>query len=315
MAVSIQKKSRLVFMGTPEFAVFSLVHLARSGHDISLVVTQPDRPKGRGRRLSEPPIKTAARRLGLTVSQPVSVKAILPQLAQIKPDLIVVVAFGQILPQTVLASARMGAVNLHPSLLPRYRGPAPIHWAIINGDEKTGITTMFMDTGTDTGDILLSETAVIRPDDTSASLQDRLAAKGARLLEETIAALSAGRLIPVPQDETQATYAPLLRKKDGHIDWKLPADKVARLIRGMNPWPGAFTYYEQKRLQIFSAHAQAAAVSLPAGTIMESFSDELRVATGRGALVVEEIQGASGKRLPINAFLRGFKMAPGKRLH
>jgi methionyl-tRNA formyltransferase len=309
------KKSNLIFMGTPDFAVPSLQRLVESGYAITGVVTQPDRPKGRGRKLVASPVKTAAQHLKLPVMQPESVTAdrFVGQLKQLKPDFIVVVAFGQILTQAILASSRMGAVNLHPSLLPRYRGPAPIQWALINGEKETGITTMFMDKGTDTGDLLLTETVAIEADDTSATLHDRLAQKGASLLDETIAALSAGRLIPVPQDESQATYAPLLKKSDGHINWDMPAEGVANLVRGMNPWPGAFTFYEKRRLKIFAAHPIPIAAMAPAGTIVAGFPDELRVATSQGILVIDEIQGASGKRLPISDFLRGFAMAPGTR--
>jgi len=316
MAGASVKKSNLIFMGTPDFAVPSLHILAQSGYEITLVVTQPDRPKGRGRKLVAPPVKTAARGLGLPVIQPESVKTdqFTQQLKEIKPDLIVVVAFGQILTQTILESSRMGAVNLHPSLLPRYRGPAPIQWAIINGEKETGITTMFMDKGTDTGDLLLSETVEIKLDDTSDTLHDHLAKKGARLLEETITALSAGRLIPIAQDDAKATYAPLLKKKDGYINWDMPAERVANLIRGMNPWPGAFTFYEKRRLKIFAARVLKIEGSAPAGTIVEGFPDELRVAAREGVLLIEEIQGASGKRLPISAFLHGFKMEPGTLL-
>lgn len=300
-------------MGTPDFAVPALKALNKSGHDVALVVTQPDRPKGRGRKVVPPPVKEVAIRLGYDVLQPASIKTdeFADRMERFEPDLFVVVAFGHILPETLLDLPRIGAINIHASLLPKYRGPAPIQWAIINGERETGVTTMFMDKGLDTGDILLSTKTEITPDDTSATLHDRLAVLGADLLVRTLNGFETKDIKPVPQDHTKATYAPLLKKKDGHIDWEKPAKTLETFIRGMTPWPGAFTFHGNKRLKIFKADPVLMDVAEAPGTVIQSFPDELRVATGKGALSIKEIQGASGKRLIIKDFLRGYKLPPG----
>lgn len=312
-AKKMNKKFIIIFMGTPDFAVPALKALNKSGHDVALVVTQPDRPKGRGRKVVPPPVKEVAIRLGYDVLQPASIKTdeFADRMERFKPDLFVVVAFGHILPETLLALPRIGAINIHASLLPKYRGPAPIQWAIINGERETGVTTMFMDKGLDTGDILLSAKTEITPDDTSATLHDRLAVLGADLLVRTLNGFETKDIKPVPQDHTKATYAPLLKKKDGHIDWEKPAKTLETFIRGMTPWPGAFTFHGNKRLKIFKADPVLMDVAEAPGTVIQSFPDELRVATGKGALSIKEIQGASGKRLIIKDFLRGYKLPPG----
>ncbi len=309
----MNKKFKIIFMGTPDFAVPALKALNKSGHDVALVVTQPDRPKGRGRKVVPPPVKEVAIRLGYDVLQPASIKTdeFADRMERFEPDLFVVVAFGHILPETLLDLPRIGAINIHASLLPKYRGPAPIQWAIINGERETGVTTMFMDKGLDTGDILLSTKTEITPDDTSATLHDRLAVLGADLLVRTLNGFETKDIKPVPQDHTKATYAPLLKKKDGHIDWEKPAKTLETFIRGMTPWPGAFTFHGNKRLKIFKADPVLMDVAEAPGTVIQSFPDELRVATGKGALSIKEIQGASGKRLIIKDFLRGYKLPPG----
>lgn len=304
---------RIVFMGTPEFAVPSLHALVKAGHHLEAVVTQPDRPKGRGRRLTPPPVKVAAEGLGLRVWQPgrLDEPAFAANLAAAKADFFAVVAYGQILPPTLLAMPSGGAVNVHASLLPRYRGPAPINWAIINREPQTGVTTMLMDAGLDTGDILMTASTAVAEDDTAATLSARLARMGARLLVTTLARLAAGALTPRPQDPAAATYAPLLTKADGRIDWSRPAEAIEALVRGLNPWPGAFTFCRGQRLKIWRAHLVPQKGQAPAGTVLAGFSDELRVMTGRGAVCIDELQGASGKRLPAAAFLRGHPIAPG----
>lgn len=304
---------RIVFMGTPEFAVPSLHALARTGHHLAAVVTQPDRPKGRGRRLSAPPVKVAAEGLGLKVLQPTRLAdtALAAALAAARADFFAVVAYGQILPSALLSLPPRGAVNVHASLLPRYRGAAPINWAIINRERQTGVTTMLMDTGLDTGDILMTAATPIAADDTAATLSARLARMGAELLVATLARLAAGELTPRPQDPAAATYAPLLTKADGRIDWRRPAEAVEALVRGLDPWPGAFTFCQGQRLKIWRAHPVPEAGRAPAGTVLDGFSDELRVMTGRGAVCLDEVQGAAGKRLPVAAFLRGNPIAPG----
>ena len=304
---------KVVFMGTPDFAVPALRKLHESPHAVSLVVTQPDRPKGRGRKVLPPPVKRAALDLGYEVIQPRSVRDpdFFDRLASIRPDLIVVIAYGRILPGPLLGLPRLGAVNIHASLLPRYRGPAPIQWAVINGEKETGVTAMHMDAGLDTGDILRTAVTPIAPDDTSGTLHDRLARMGAEVLLETFAQFASGEIRPVPQDPALATYAPMLRKKDGRIDWSRDAAAIECMIRGMDPWPGAFTFLEEKRLKIFRAGTAPGDPSAPPGTVLESFPDELRVAAGTGALAIVELQGASGRRLGIRDFLRGCPVPPG----
>ena len=303
----------IVFMGTPDFAVPTLEALHDSEHELLAVITQPDRPKGRGRKLCPPPVKETAVAHGYSVLQPESVRTdtFHKQMAGLAPDLFVVVAFGQILPQSLLDIPAQGAINVHASLLPRYRGSAPIQWAIINGEEETGVTTMMMDKGMDTGDILLLEKTPIGKNETAAELHDRLSTMGAQTLLATLDKLKAGTLTPVAQDPDKATYAPMLKKRDGEIDWSLPAHRIQCLIRGVTPWPGAFTFSNGMRLKIFKSSVMERDISVPPGTIIECFPGELRVATGEGALAIQEIQGASGKRLPIDDFLCGCKLPDG----
>ncbi len=300
-------------MGTPDFAVPSLQSLHQKGYHLELVVTQPDRPKGRGRRPTAPPVKQKALELNLNLLQPPkpNTAALLDQALQIQPDLLVVIAYGHILSEKILQIPKLGAINVHASLLPQYRGPAPIHWAIMNGDTQTGVTTMFMDAGMDTGDILLSRAEPILPADTAASLHDRLAKVGAELLVQTLKELAAQTLKPTQQDQDKATYAPLLKKQDGHINWHKSAEELEAFIRGMTPWPGAFTFHDQNRLKILKAAPVLEPVSAPAGTVLQPFPDELTVATGMGALSILEIQGPSGRRLAIADFLRGYQLPPG----
>jgi methionyl-tRNA formyltransferase len=309
----MMKAYNIIFMGTPEFAIPSLKAVHASNHRLSLVITQPDRPKGRGRKVIPPPVKQTAIDLGYKVLQPTSVKKkeFVEVVSRNKPDFLVVVAYGRILPKTILQLPKLGTINLHASLLPKYRGSAPIQWAIINGESVTGVTTMLMDEGMDTGDILLAVEEKISPTDTSATLHDRLAELGANLLIDTLNHYSKGQIRPVPQDHNQASQAPLLKKSDGHIMWDAPAEKISAFIRGMTPWPGAFTFHEGKRFKIFNAISVKADVSQAPGTIIKGFADELRVATSKGVLSILEIQGASGKRLKIADFLRGYRMPPG----
>jgi methionyl-tRNA formyltransferase len=312
----VNKKFKIIFMGTPPFAVPTLNALKQNDYDIALVVTQPDRPKGRGRKLIPPPVKTAALHSNLNVIQPSSVKSekFLDQLKRFRPDFLVVIAFGHILPENILKLPKFGAINVHASLLPKYRGPAPIQWAIINGEHQTGVTTMFMEKGMDTGDILLAQKEPILPEDTAATLHDRLALCGADLLIKTLAGFSRSEIKPVPQDPDKATYAPLLQKQDGHINWQTPAEKLEPFIRGMTPWPGAFAFHNETRLKIFKAAPITESISDLPGTVLKAFPDELRVATGQGVLSILEVQGPSGKLLAIADFLRGHKLPPGSVL-
>ncbi len=313
----MKNKPNLIFMGTPDFAVPSLKALFENGYNVLMVVTQPDRPKGRGRKVIPPPVKEAAQSFGYDVIQPVSIKDkdFFDTIVRLKPDIFIVVAYGHILPRNILAIPKTGVINLHASLLPKYRGSAPIQWAIINGEKETGVTTMLLDEGMDTGDILLSSKAKITKVDTSATLHDRLSVLGADLLIKTLKAFENNDINPIAQDHTNATYAPLLKKGDGRIVWEKNAEHIASFIRGVTPWPGAFTFQDNKRLKIFSAKPISVEVDESPGTVVKGFPDELRIATGKGVLAVIEIQGASGKRLLIKDFLMGNQMPPGTVLN
>ena len=304
---------RIVFMGTPEFSVPTLKALGRSDHVLAAVVTNPDRPKGRGRRFTASPVKVAATAEDLQVLQPVSVRdpRFIPTLVELEPDLLVVIAFGQILSAEVLSIPRIGAINVHASILPQYRGAAPIQWAIINGENETGVTTMWMDEGMDSGDMLLTARVPITSKDTAGTLHDVLSHLGANLLIETLNALALGTLIPTPQDHSVATYAPLLKKNDGVMDWTKDADRLDCFVRGMHPWPGAFTFYKRKRLKIVKARAVKKTTDLAPGTVLESFPGDLDVATGDGILRLEEVHLESGKCLPVSEFLMGCGVPPG----
>lgn len=303
----------IIYIGTPEFAVPSFHVLRQSPFDVKLVVTQPDRPRGRGRRLSPPPVKQAAQEFGYDVLQPSNVRdpEFIDALKAFHPDFLVVVAFGQILPAAILAIPRHGTINVHASLLPKYRGPAPIQWAIMRGETQTGVTTMLMDTGVDTGDMLLSDSTPIRSDDTSATLHDRLSRLGADLLVETIRGVWEGTLFPRAQNNAQATYAPMLKKENGRIDWQRSAHAIDGQIRAMTPWPGAFCFFKNKRFKIHRACPIDGVCISPPGTVVPGFPDELRIATGDGVLCILEIQGESGKRIPIKQFMMGSPIALG----
>jgi methionyl-tRNA formyltransferase len=307
----------IVFMGTPDFAVPALQALHAAQCHIALVVTQPDRPKGRGRVLAAPPVKVAAERIGAPVVQPERMRdpRIIARLREIAPDFLVVIAFGHILSQTVLQIPKYGAVNLHASLLPKYRGPAPIQWALIRGEKQTGVTTILMDSGVDTGDMLLRAETDIGPEETSEQLHHRLAHMGGPLLVRTVTQLWQGTLNPTAQNHAEATYAPMLRKADGRIQWTRPATRIDAFIRAMTPWPGAFCYRGDERLKILKARPiDADRGTAPPGTVVAGFPDELRIATAKGCLCIEEIQGVSGKRMRIQDFLRGRPMPPGTLL-
>lgn len=300
-------------MGTPDFAVPSLRRLHESGHRISCVVTQPDRPMGRGRRLKPSAVKSAALELGVPVLQPYSMKErdLIKHLSGANPDLFVVVAFGYILPKCLLNIPGSGSINIHASLLPKYRGPAPIQWAIINQEKETGITAIRMDEGMDTGDILHFSRTTLSMHETVETLYDRLARIGADVLIETINKMEWGDLSVNPQDHAKATYAPILKKSDGRIDWKLPAEKIEAFIRGMTPWPGAFAFIGKERIKMFLARVEPLDLYKPEGTVLQASQGKLWIATGKGALSILEIQAESGKRLFINDFLMGKEIPEG----
>jgi methionyl-tRNA formyltransferase len=308
---------RLVFMGTPDFAVASLEALLRSNDSVVGVVTQPDRPKGRGRILTSSPVKSLAQRQQIPLLQPIKMKdpEFLQSLAGWKPDLIAVAAFGRILTPTILSLPPRGCINVHGSLLPKYRGAGPIQWAIINGETQTGITTMLMDEGMDTGAMLLQEAIPITPDDTADTLSPRLAALGGRLLVETIARLKADTLTPRPQDASQVTFAPLLKKEDGVIDWALPATALANRIRGLSPWPGAYTTVSGgDRWTIWRARALPGPVTKPPGMIVAVTHEAIHVTTGEGILAVMELQPMNGRRMAVSQYVTGHPTAVGLQL-
>ena len=304
-------KLRLVFMGTPDFACPSLQKLIERGEEILAVITQPDRPKGRGQQLTPPPVKALAERHGIKVMQPVRVRVpeFIETVRELNPDLIVVVAFGQILPKALLDIPRYGCINVHASLLPRYRGAAPINWCIINGETETGVTTMQMDVGLDTGDMLIKRTTPIDPDEDSSSLHDRLAVIGAEALASTLDFLLKGILVPKKQDDSLSCYAPMLKKEDGMIDWSRTAQTIKNLVRGMTPWPGAFTFLEGNTLKIY--RVTAAHGSGPPGMVLQTGKKGIEVACAGGSLIIEELQMEGRKRLKAAEFLAGFTIEPG----
>jgi methionyl-tRNA formyltransferase len=304
---------RIVFMGTPEFSVPTLEQLVQSEHSVVAVVTQPDRPKGRGRGMTASPIKTLALASGIDVLQPEKASApeFIETLRGLNPDLIVVVAYGQILKQAVLDIPKNFCMNLHSSLLPKYRGAAPINWAIINGDKESGVTTMKMDRGMDTGDILLVSKTPITEQDNARTLHDRLAQMGADLATQTIEQIEKKNLAPRPQDNDQATLAPKLKKQDGLIHWEKDAVTLCNLARGLTPWPGAFTFFKSKRLGLSAVEAADGEEDDSPGVIARITDHGIEVGTGKGRLVITELQPEGKKRMPAKSFLAGHKMLKG----
>ncbi len=299
---------RIVFMGSPEFSVPILRRLTEH-YPVVGVVTQPDRPAGRGRALTPPPIKSLADELGLPVIQPERLKepAAMQHLQSWKPDLIVVAAFGQILRKEVLELPPRGCINVHASLLPRWRGAAPIQAALLHGDRETGITIMCMDPGVDTGPILAQQSLLIQPDDTAASLSERLSHLGAALLLDTLPAYLRGELAPQPQDESRATYAPQLKKEDGELDFTQPAETLERRVRAFNPWPGAYTHWQGQPLKVLLAHAIESDASQPSVTVGQRciVQKQPAIGTSHGLLVLEEVQPAGKKPMSGKSFLAG----------
>lgn len=300
--------SRIVYMGTPDFAVPPLKALAaRKDFDITLVITQPDRPRGRGRKPTFTPVKTTARDLDLAVFQPekLNTDASLQRLAKLNPDYFVVAAYGQILSRRILDIPRKYPINIHASLLPKYRGAAPIQAAIRHMEKETGITTMVMARELDAGDMLLSARTSIYPNETARELHDRLSAMGSTLILDTLDQLRENRLVPVPQDHEAATYAPMLKKDDGRIDWSLSSQAVAAHINAMTPWPGAFTHLSGRRMKLFRAAAGSHQTSAPPGTVCALDPEGIHVTAGSGTVIILELMGSSGKQLSADAFLRG----------
>lgn len=308
---------KLVFCGTPQFAVPGLERLVAAGHDVQLVVTQPDRPQGRGMELTAPPVKQTALRLGLPVTQPEKIKKndeFRARLTAIQPDAIIVVGYGRIIPDWMLQLPSHGNINVHASLLPRYRGAAPIQWAIANGETVTGVTTMRIDEGLDTGDILLKREMEINAGDTAITLAPRLAELGANLLVETLEELQLGTVKPVPQDDLQATLAPILRKEDGLVNFSREAVEIHNRLRGFQPWPGAYTQFRGKNLKIVAAKPTQAPQQIAPAELRVS-GEALLAGCGNGtALQLLEVQPEGKKAMSARDFLSGYRPAQGERL-
>ena len=304
-------------MGTPDFSVGALKSLAENGYEIAGVVTQPDKPRGRGKASAMTPVKEAALELGLTVYQPSRVReqSFMDTVRALNPDVIVVSAFGQIIPKALLELPRYGCVNIHASLLPKYRGAAPIQWAVMDGEPVSGVTIMQMDEGLDTGDMLAKTEVPLDPDETGGSLFDKLSRAGAELLIRTLPALEQGTLTPEKQPlESPTAYARMIRKEDGRIDWNLEAEAIERRIRGLNPWPSAYTELTGKILKIWRAEVLPKESGQAPGTVTEAGKGGFFVQTGKGVLRLLEVQLEGKKRMDAQAFLRGFHAAPGMKL-
>ncbi|HYF83171.1 MAG TPA: methionyl-tRNA formyltransferase [Clostridia bacterium] len=305
---------RIVFMGTPDFAVPCLSILLAQKHDIVAVVTQPDRAKGRGNKLAPPPVKVLAEEVGIPVYQPekIKTKEFTEILRNLKPDIIIVVAFGQILSQEILDIPPLGCINVHASLLPKYRGAAPINWCIINGETVTGVTTMYMDKGLDTGDMIIKKETAIGENETAGELHDRLMELGAAVLSDTMTILSEGRISRIPQNNEEATYAPIMTKALGRIDWSKDAKTIKNLIRGTYPWPAAFSQYGGKVFKIIGAEAFDCGEKHDKwGSIVNLESGCIVVNCGIGSLKITELQFENEKRMSVEAYLRGHDIETG----
>lgn len=308
------KSLRIVFMGTPDFAVPTLEALIDSHHNVVGVFCQPDKAKGRGQRMQMPPVKEMAVEHVIPVFQPETLKddSVKEDIKALKPDLCVVIAYGKILPEDILTIAPMGCINLHGSILPAYRGAAPIQWAVLNGDKETGVTVMQMDEGMDTGDILSIIRTRIGEEETSGELFDRLAKLGADKIVQVIDQLAEGEIVPVPQNDEEATYTSKITKDMGLLDWSLEAHKICNTVRGLSPWPGAFTFMDGKRMRIWKATvAKTKGATVPAGTIVAVEKDHFDVQTGDGIVSVWEVQLDNKKRMAVSVFLTGHPLKEG----
>ena len=304
---------KVLFMGTPDFAVSTLKSIIEAGHELIGVVTQPDKVRGRGSKVSYSPVKEAALEYNLKVYQPVKVRdeEFIQMVDDMQPEVIVVAAFGQILPKRLLDIPPYGCINVHASLLPKYRGAAPIQAAILNGEEETGITIMHMDVKLDTGDMILQESIPISKDDTGGSLHDKLALLGGELLVKALDKLKDGSAKRIPQDDSKATYVKMMDKEMGRIDFNQPATVIERMIRGLNPWPSAFTKYEGKNMKLWRAEVVESSSDAKPGEVIEADKESFIVMTAKDALVIKEVQLECKKRMPCAAFLRGCPIEKG----
>lgn len=307
---------RVVFMGTPDFSVPTLEKIIEAGHEVIGVVTQPDKAKGRGKKVLFPPVKEMALAHDLPVYQPRRARdpEFIEEMKTLNPDVMVVVAFGQILPKAILDIPKYGCINVHASLLPKYRGAAPIQWAVIRGEKVSGVTTMQMDVGLDTGDMLLKKEVLLDEEETGGSLHDKLSTLGGDLLIETLKKIEAGDIHPEKQDDSQAgEYARMLDKNLGRIDFSMPAVEIERLIRGLNPWPSAFTSYNGKTMKLWKAKADNCGQGVP-GQVIHVDKNSFTVQTGQGTLQILELQMEGKKRMDAGAFLRGCPLETGTML-
>ena len=307
---------RVVFMGTPDFSVPTLEKIIEAGHEVISVVTQPDKAKGRGKKVLFPPVKETALAHDLPVYQPRRARdpEFIEEMKTLNPDVMVVVAFGQILPKAILDIPKYGCINVHASLLPKYRGAAPIQWAVIRGEKVSGVTTMQMDVGLDTGDMLLKKEVLLDEEETGGSLHDKLSTLGGDLLIETLKKIEAGDIHPEKQDDSQAgEYARMLDKNLGRIDFSMPAVEIERLIRGLNPWPSAFTSYNGKTMKLWKAKADNCGQGVP-GQVIHVDKNSFTVQTGQGTLQILELQMEGKKRMDAGAFLRGCPLETGTML-
>lgn len=305
----------IVFMGTPEFAVPTLEKLTEF-HHVAAAVTQPDKQKGRGKKFSFPPVKETALKYGIPVLQPVKARdeEFIETLEKLAPDVIVVVAYGQILPESILNIPKYGCINVHGSLLPKYRGAGPIQWAVLNGEKETGITTMYMEKGLDTGDMIDKAVLTMDKKETSGTLHDKLMVLGAELLLETLKKLEDKTAVRVKQNDDESSYAPMLSKEMGKIDFSKTAEEIERWIRGLNPWPSAYTELEGKTLKIWDADTICYDGQEKPGTVIDVTKKQIMVACGQGALALNEIQLSGKKRMTVQAFLAGAKINTGTLL-
>lgn len=304
---------RIVFMGTPDFSVPTLEALLKGGHEVIGVVTQPDRPKGRGKAVLMTPVKEKALEYGIPVYQPVKAReeSFVELLRSLKPDAMVVIAFGQILPKAILDIPKYGCINIHASLLPKYRGAAPLQWVVLEGEKETGITTMMMDVGMDTGDMLEKLVVPVDKKETYGSIHDKLSVLGGELILSTLGKLENGTLERTPQPEDEATYTKKITKVMGDIDWTEDAAVIERYIRGLNPWPSAYTSWNGKTLKIWDADVLEQEYSGEPGEIIKVEKDGVLVKTGKDTLVLREVQLEGKKRMEIQAFLRGYQLSHG----
>lgn len=308
---------KVIFMGTPDFSVGTLEALIEAGHEVVLAVTQPDKPKGRGKEMQFTPVKECAIKHGIPVYQPKKVREVkcIEELKKYQADVCVVVAFGQILPKEILEMTSYGCINVHASLLPKYRGAAPIQWAIINGETVSGVTTMQMDEGVDTGDMLEKVEIVLEKNETGGSLHDKLAEAGANLCVQTLAGLEKGEIVPEKQGQSPTAYARMLDKQLGNINWESSAEEIERLIRGLSPWPSAYTQWNGKTMKIWEAEVVERADTADApGIIIEVTKQAFAVQTGKGVLKIKALQIPGKKRMEADAFLRGYQVKEGEHL-